>query len=213
MHISDGIVPVPLSVATWVLAIAGVARGLRTLPLERVPRTALVSAAIFAAAATIRFPLGVTSLHPILNGLAGILLGPAVLPAYFVGLLLQALLLQFGGVTSLGLNTVILAFPAVVAGHGFRFICRRVPSKRALFLCAAFMGVLAPLLSSLLWAGALLISGKAFAPLASLGMIPHLFLACIEGVLAGTIVSYLYRFRPEFLFSLSEGTKCAEEGH
>jgi cobalt/nickel transport system permease protein len=204
MHISDGIVPVPLAVATWGLTIAGVSYGLRCLSLDRVPRAALVAAVVFAAAATIRFPLGVTSVHPVLNGLAGILLGSAVLPAYFVGLLLQALLLQFGGVTSLGLNTAILAFPAVLAGYGFRALRRRFPSPTALFWCAVFMGVLAPLLSSFLWAGALLFSGKSFAPLASLGLIPHLLLSVVEGGMAGTVVSYLHRFRPEFLLPMGE---------
>lgn len=133
MHISDGIVPVPLAAAAWGVALVSVARGLRFLTLERVPRAALVSAVVFIAAATVRFPLGVASLHPVLNGLAGILLGPAVLPAYFVGLLLQALLLQFGGVTSLGLNTLILAFPAVGAGYVFRVLRRQFPSKKTCF--------------------------------------------------------------------------------
>ncbi|MBL8023582.1 MAG: energy-coupling factor ABC transporter permease [Elusimicrobia bacterium] len=205
MHISDGIVPVPLAAAAWGVALVSVARGLRFLTLERVPRAALVSAVVFIAAATVRFPLGVASLHPVLNGLAGILLGPAVLPAYFVGLLLQALLLQFGGVTSLGLNTLILAFPAVGAGYVFRVLRRQFPSKKNLFWSAAIVGVLAPLFSSALWAGTLFFSEKSFAPLASLGMVPHILLALIEGGVAGTVADYLGRFRPEFISSSEEG--------
>ncbi|WVM89838.1 energy-coupling factor ABC transporter permease [Halopseudomonas pachastrellae] len=72
------------------------------------PLAALLGAA-FMVASTLHMPVGVGSVHLILNGLAGLLLGWAVFPLFFVALLLQAALFSFGGFTVLGANLLIMA--------------------------------------------------------------------------------------------------------
>jgi cobalt/nickel transport system permease protein len=66
---------------------------------------------------TIHVPVGVGSVHLILNGLIGLLLGWLAFPVIFVALILQALLFSFGGFAVLGANTLLLAAPAVLAHY------------------------------------------------------------------------------------------------
>lgn len=129
MHIAEGVAPWPLAVGGTFIAVAGVAYGLKTMRDEQIPRTALVASAMFASSLLVRLPLGPSYVHPTLNGLAGLLLGWAALPALTVSLFLQALLFQFGGLTSLGLNTVVMGGPAIVCHALFRRALSRVSAS------------------------------------------------------------------------------------
>jgi hypothetical protein len=80
---------------------------------ERLPQVYVVSA--FFVASFIHVPVGPAAVHLVLNGLCGLLLGWLAFPAILVGLTLQALLFQFGGLTTLGVNTFNLAFQMLVA--------------------------------------------------------------------------------------------------
>lgn len=82
---------------------------------EKIPQIAVVTAAVFVAC-LFKIPVPPTSLHLMLAGLAGVLLGPIAFVCVFVCLLLQALLLQFGGITVLGVNTLLMGIPAI-AGY------------------------------------------------------------------------------------------------
>jgi cobalt/nickel transport system permease protein len=90
----------------------GTALGLGRMDYQRVPRVAMLSAAFFVAS-LLSVPVGPTYIHPLLNGLMGLVLGWAAFPALLVALLLQAVFFQYGGLTTLGLNTVNMALPAV----------------------------------------------------------------------------------------------------
>ncbi|WVM90120.1 energy-coupling factor ABC transporter permease [Halopseudomonas pachastrellae] len=70
--------------------------------------------AAFFIASTVHVPVGVGSVHLVLNGLAGLLLGWSVFPLFFVALLLQAALFSFGGFMVLGANLLTMAVPAVL---------------------------------------------------------------------------------------------------
>ncbi|MDY0241405.1 MAG: energy-coupling factor ABC transporter permease, partial [Rhodospirillaceae bacterium] len=76
----DGILSAPVLIAGGAVALAGIAWALRRLDADDIPRTALVTAAFFVAA-LIHFPVGPTSVHLILNGLTGIMLGWTAFPA------------------------------------------------------------------------------------------------------------------------------------
>ena len=90
MHLSEGVLHTPVLLAGVALAAIGVAVGLRRLDSERLPLTALFAAAFFVAS-TIHVPVGIGSVHLILNGMAGLFLGWAVFPAFLIALLLQVL--------------------------------------------------------------------------------------------------------------------------
>ncbi len=112
MHISEGILSGPVLISGATLAAAGTAVGLKKLDYDRIAQSGILAASFFVAA-LIHVPVGPSSVHLILNGIVGLLLGWAAFPIILVALLLQAVLFQFGGITTLGVNTVIMALPAV----------------------------------------------------------------------------------------------------
>jgi len=79
----------------------------------------------FFVASLIHIPIGPSSAHLVLNGLVGVLLGWAAFPSIFVGLVLQALVFQFGGLTTLGVNTFAMAMPGVVVYFAFKNLLRK----------------------------------------------------------------------------------------
>ena len=83
MHIAEGVLAAPVLAAGGALAAAGCAVGLRRLDESRLMPTALLSAAFFTAS-LITVPIGPSSVHPLLNGLTGALLGWAAFPAITV---------------------------------------------------------------------------------------------------------------------------------
>ncbi|MCP4715916.1 MAG: cobalt transporter CbiM, partial [Deltaproteobacteria bacterium] len=172
MHISEGVLSAPVLISGVVLAGTGLAIGLKKMEYDRVPEVALLAAAFFVAS-LIRIPLGPSSCHLALSGAIGVLLGWSVFPAIVVGLTLQALLFQFGGLTTLGVNTVIMALPALVCCFLFNGLCRS--SCSALASAASFAcGFLSIALGTLLMALALVTTGKHFSEIAVSIIIAHL---------------------------------------
>ena len=101
MHISEGVLSAPVLITGAVLTAVGVGIGLKKMDYEKIPEVAVLTSAFFVAS-LIHIPIGPSSVHLILNGLIGLLLGWSAFPAILVGLALQAILFQFGGFTSLG---------------------------------------------------------------------------------------------------------------
>ncbi|MCA1909870.1 MAG: energy-coupling factor ABC transporter permease, partial [Magnetospirillum sp.] len=137
-HIPDGVAAIPVLVAGAALSLGGMALGLRHLTPERLPKAAMLSA-LFFVASLVHFPVGISSVHLLMGGLAGILLGWAAFPAIAVGLVLQAALFGFGGVVVLGVNLANIALPAVLAG----LLGRRLLGRPALAGAVAAGGAVA----------------------------------------------------------------------
>ena len=140
MHISEGVLSAPVLITGATLTAAGVAVGLRKMANESIPQVAVLTSAFFVAS-LIRIPLGPSAVHLVLNGLLGLLLGWAAFPAILVGLLLQGLIFQFGGLTTLGINTFIMAAPAIICHYLFaRGIAQRNSSVAASLAFACGFG-------------------------------------------------------------------------
>jgi cobalt/nickel transport system permease protein len=185
----------PVLASGSLLAVGGLAVGLRRLPWQRIMGVALLSSAFFAAS-LIHIRLGAGSAHLILNGLLGAMLGWACVPAIFIALLFQCLLFQFGGLATLGVNTCILAGPALLLG----LICRPwFRSGRFLSPAAFCCGALAVAGSAALGALALILSGEAFAASAVALLAGHLPIMLIEGLITAVAVGFLARVRPDLL--------------
>lgn len=193
MHLVDGLVPVPAVVACSVIAAAGVAYGLRHLTPDRLPQAAMVGSAFFVAS-LIHVPLGPSSVHLILGGLAGILLGVAAFPAVLVALLLQAIFFGFGGLTVLGVNAIILALPAVVCGGLARRGLTRWPA-----LAGGLAGACAVLMSAVLCAGLVSLAGEGFWSVAQALVLAHLPVAVVEGLVTAAVTVFLARVRPDVM--------------
>ncbi len=197
MHISEGVLSAPVLVAGVVLAAGGVSLGLKKMEYERIPEVAVLTSAFFVAS-LIHVPIGPSSAHLVLNGLIGLLLGWPAFSAILVGLSLQALLFQFGGITSLGVNTFNIALPAVVSFYLFRlFTIKHDPYM--LVFSAFLCGVVGILGSALLVALSLVTTGEAFLTVAKLIVIAHLPVMIIEGLITATAVVSLKKIRPELL--------------
>ena len=70
MHISEGILSLPVLAAGAGLAVAGTGLGLKSMSDRDMVKVAVVSSALFVAT-LIKVPLGPSSVHLILNGLFG----------------------------------------------------------------------------------------------------------------------------------------------
>jgi cobalt/nickel transport system permease protein len=202
MHICEGVLSgtahgQELLLAGAAAAALGTAVGLYKLDYERVPRVAVLSSAFFVAS-LIQVPLGPTSEHLILAGLLGLVLGWAAFPAVLVALLLQVVFFSIGGVTTLGLNTLVMAAPAVACNYLFRGAIRS-RSEWLVYAAGFVAGATAVLLGGLLNAGVLLWAGEPFGFIANVVAILHLPLALIEGLVTGSVVVLLRKVRPELL--------------
>ncbi len=197
MHISEGVLSAPVLAGGAALSAAGLALGLRKMGFERLPQVALLSA-VFFVASLIHLPVGPASLHLVLNGLVGLLLGWAAFPAIFVGLTLQAILFQYGGLTGLGVNTLSMALPAVICYYAFAPWLRR-GGKAALLTAAFAAGFCSVLLAGVITALSLYLSGEAFLAAAWGVLAASLPAMVIEGVVTSAAVWFLKMVRPSSL--------------
>jgi cobalt/nickel transport system permease protein len=195
MHISEGVLSFPVLAAGAGLALPAVLHATRRLPWERIMSVGVFAAGFFIAS-LVHVPLGPGSVHLILNGLLGAMLGWAALPAVAAALFLQALLFHFGGLTTLGVNICIMGFPAVACGLLFR---RRLSLPGAHQAAAFACGACAVLFSAILCALALALSGEAFVPAARAIVLFHLPIMLIEGALTAVIVAFVSRAAPDML--------------
>jgi cobalt/nickel transport system permease protein len=194
MHISEGVLSVPVLAVGWGTAAAGLGIGLKKTKPEDLPRTALVSAVLFLVS-LVHVPLGPSSIHLTMLGLAGLLLGWSAFPALFIALFLQGMLLQFGGLLSLGVNTTIMGTAALV---GFS-IGKLLPAK-AKYPAAFIAGFLAVMIGSVLVVLALFASSMDLALTAKLIFAANLPLALVEGIISAVMVIFLSRMMPDTAF-------------
>jgi cobalt/nickel transport system permease protein len=200
MHVSEGILSAPVLAGGAAAAAAGLGWSLPRLPWNRLMEVGLLSAAFFVAS-LVHFPVGPSSVHLIMNGLIGAVLGWAALPALAVALFLQALLFQFGGISTLGVNICIMALPAVFCGRFFRpLILREKTRSLGAFLC----GALSVACSALLLALFLALSNEAFFAAAGAVLLLHIPVMLLEGLVTAVMVRIVFRVSPE-LFTDSAG--------
>jgi cobalt/nickel transport system permease protein len=178
------------------LAAAGTAIGLKKLDYDRIAKAGILSAAFFVAS-LIHVPVGPANAHLILNGLVGLLLGWAAFPAILVALVLQAVLFQFGGITGLGVNTIIMALPAVLC----YLVCSPFLHKNPkLALSAAFAcGFFSVLLSALVLGLALVFTEENFFEVSAIVIAGHIPVMIIEGLITAMCVAFLRKVQPTML--------------
>lgn len=198
VHMGDG----ALSTAWVASGFAGMALllavALWRLREEAIPRIGVLTAAFFVASSVhIKLAVLPTSVHLILNGLVGVVLGRRAPLAISVGLGLQYLLLQHGGLTTIGINTCIVGVPALAAGALYPVLRRLgVPA----FARGALLGGGAVAGAVTLNFLALLLGGKEdWERLAQLVLLAHVPVVIIEGAMLGVLVTYLEKVKPEML--------------
>jgi cobalt/nickel transport system permease protein len=183
--------------AGGVAAAAAVAVGVRALDEQRIPRVAIVAAAFFALS-LFSIPLGASSVHLLLGGLMGLILGVSIFPAVLAALLLQAVMFGFGGLTSIGVNTINIALPGAIAGMIFAPLVAQADVARAALyggICAACAVLGTGLMVSL----SLYASSPDFAASSRIVVFSYAPLLVVEALVTGFCVSFVKRVKPELL--------------
>ncbi|BFM41078.1 cobalt transporter CbiM [Synechocystis sp. LKSZ1] len=212
MHLPDGLLP------AWACGTGYGLTGLLTWfslrqinrqadPSQGIPKAALLTAAFFVAS-SLRIPLPPASVHLVLNGLLGVVLGYYAIPAILVGLFLQAVLLGHGGLTTLGLNTVIMGVPALLAYFLFQLryhLGQREPTPWLTAIFAFISGCLGLSLALLIFWGLILLTlpndlDQGAERLAVYGLvIAHLPIVGLEGFFTALLVLFLQRVKPKLI--------------
>jgi cobalt/nickel transport system permease protein len=199
MHIADGVLSTQVMVAANVVAAGGVAGCLRRIDYERVPRIGVL-AAVFFMASFIHVNIGPSSVHLLLNGLLGLLLGWAALPALAVALFLQTILLGFGGMSALGANILGMGMPALAVGLAFSKRCRSAETPRQAMVWGALAGGVSVLLTCACLALLLHLSNpQAYAAAVKALVLAHVPVAVAEAIVVGAAVAFLHKVRPDLL--------------
>lgn len=213
MHIPDGILPLPVTLGGYAVSVGVAWYCIRQInrredPRAAVPKAALLTAAFFVAS-LIQIPLPPAGVHLVLGGLLGATLGVFAFPAILVGLFFQAVMFGHGGITTLGINGVILGIPALAAAWLFHFHARRPnpsPMRTGIFGCLA--GAASIILSLVFFTGILITNMPAHLDVGAecsalfILLAAHVPLIILEGIMTGFVVAYLRRVKPQLLVGL-----------
>ncbi|MGD0229854.1 MAG: energy-coupling factor ABC transporter permease [Syntrophorhabdales bacterium] len=212
MHISEGILPFQWALLWFIVAAPFLAVGLHRLKrssegdLSFKPLVGFMAAVVFIISCIpIPVPTVGTCSHPCGTAISAILLGPAlsVLVAA-VALLIQALLLAHGGLTTLGANIVSMG---VVGSFSGFLVFRLLRACRVSLTVAGFAAGLAAdwltyLATSFILAAAL--KGKEpflplFLKIAAAFVPTQVPLGFLEGAMTAGMVVLLQKKRPDLL--------------
>jgi len=226
MHISEGILPFSWAIFWSLAVIPFVALGVRRLnslardDLSLKPLVGLLAAVVFIISCMpIPVPTAGTCSHPCGTGVAAILVGPLVsVVIAAVALLIQALFLAHGGLSTLGANTFSMGVVGSFLGWlAFRGV-RRMGGSLA--LSGFIAGILADW-GTYACTSLILASGiRGDAPLLPLfakvvvAFIPtQLPLGILEGVITAGMVTLLYKKRPDLLVRMKVITERELQNH
>ena len=210
MHIPDGFLPATVCAAGYIVAAPVTWYSIRKInqkenPRADIPKASLLTAAFFVVS-WIHIPVPPTSVHLVLNGLLGAVLGYFAFPAILIGLFFQAVMFQHGGLTTLGVNALIMGLPALLSYYIFRL--RNIIGKRQRIMTGVFgflAGFISVGVSVGMFAVILLTSITAHLDIATEQAaiytlaLAHLPLMVIEGVFTALVTVFLWRVRPQLL--------------
>ncbi len=211
MHIPDGFLDAPTSVAAGAVAAVGVAVALRKagdeLDEKTAPMAGLVAAFIFAVQ-MLNFPVGAgTSGHLLGGALAAVLVGPwTAILCMSVVLLTQSLLFADGGITALGSNITLMGIVTVIVGWVVVKTVTRLASNstRAVVVGAFLAALISVPVASVAFVGLYEVGGTANIPLGSLiaAMVGwHVLIGLGEAVITGLTVSSVLAVRPDLVYA------------
>jgi len=212
MHISEGILPLPWAGLWFAVVLPFVAWGLRDLRIKSArapvfkPMVGLIGAAVFVISCMpIPVPTAGTCSHPCGTGLAAILIGPFLtVVVSSVALLLQALFLAHGGLTTLGGNIMSMGVVGAFTGWTVFRVTRRfgLPVWGAAFLAGMLSDWATYATTSFELASALHGSNsflKLFAAIGVSFMPTQIPLGIFEGVITAAVYRFIATRRPSLL--------------
>jgi cobalt/nickel transport system permease protein len=214
VHIPDGFINAPASLAAGAVAAGGVGvslrRAARTLQDRQAPLAGLVAAYIFAVQ-MLNCPVAAgTSGHLLGGALAAILVGPwagALCVAVVLGV--QALLFADGGLSAIGLNVINMSLVTAWGGYAVFLLLRRaLPATKASVTAAAGVAAgISVVLASLAFVVEYAVGGNGGAPLgtvfaAMVGV--HTLIGIGEGVITALTVGVVLGVRPDLVYGAAD---------
>lgn len=195
MHLADGVLSTEMAVATTVGAAGMLAYSLYKTKEEEIPKISLMSA-VFFTFAMLSLPLGPSSVHPLLPALLGIILGKRAPIAVFIGLFIQAAVFQHGGITTLGVNTLLVGTPALIC---WQLFVRGYQGKKSPLVLSGLLGGLGVtltvvLLIGVLWATDIQYSQGMISTI-RLIVLSHIPLIFVEGGITAFAVGFIHKSR------------------
>lgn len=215
MHISEGVLPPGWAVLWFVVATPFVCWGVWQITRRKnadpsyIPLIGIFGAAVFVFSCfPIPVPVAGSTAHPAGTGMSAIFLGPtASVVVAFISLLLQALFLAHGGLTTLGGNTFSMGVMGSFSGYAAFLLGRML--RLNLFWSGFLAGVTADLVTYFGTSLEMSLALHGTKPLLSvLGQIFLAFmptqipLSLIEGAVTGGILVYVQKHRPDILRKL-----------
>lgn len=209
MHVPDGFLDIPTSIATGVASAAVVAYSLRRARTEisdaTAPMAGLVAAFIFAVQ-MINFPVGIgTSGHLMGGALAAVLIGPwTAMIALAVVVAVQALLFADGGLSALGSNVLLIGIVTVVVGYAVaKLVVSVLPKRPASAVPAAAVGALLSVpATAMVFVGLYAVGGASALDLGQLTAVMltwHVLIGIGEALITGLTVAAVVAARPDLV--------------
>jgi cobalt/nickel transport system permease protein len=210
MHIPDGFIDAPTSVAAGAVAVGVLGVSLRKsgemMEDKEAPLAGLVAAFIFAVQ-MLNFPVaGGTSGHLLGGLLAAVLVGPWIgALCVSVVLVVQALLFADGGLSALGLNIMNMAIVGAFVGYGIFLLARRLlPATRGgIVTAAAAAALVSVVLASVAFTLEYAVGGAGGASVgrvaaATVGV--HVLIGIGEALITALTVSAVLAVRPDLVY-------------
>ncbi|QVK22831.1 cobalt transporter CbiM [Shewanella dokdonensis] len=214
-HIPEGVLSAPVLITGALVTTAAVAYAIRKLDYDRLPQAAVLAACFFVAS-LVAVPAYPSSVHLLLNGLMGLMLGWLAVPALLVALLLQAVFFGFGGLLVLGVNCLNIALPALLSYYLVSPWLNRAllaNNRRQLFISGMIAGAIGVAGTGALVCLALVLSGPQYLAAGKIIMLTYLPLLLVESLITGAIVGFVAKVAPELLQRQLPQPLVAEESH
>ena len=195
MHISDGIISIEVATVSAVATLAFCVYSFKNLTNEKIALVASMSA-LFFVTSFIHIPFVVTQIHLMLIGFIGIFLGSVAFISIAIALILQALLLGFGGLSSLGANILVMALPAYLVYLIFKLEILKKLNEKVKFFLVGFLGVF---ISSLLLFTVLVFSKDEYLAVAYSIIAVNIPTMILEGIVTMFLLLYIKKSMPKLL--------------
>lgn len=206
MHISDGILDPKICIGGYVLAACLVGVALKKVKQEDITKVSVVGAAFFVSS-LIHFKVGFSSVHLTLIGLVGIVLGVHSSLAIITGLFFQAVMFNHGGLSTLGVNSVLFSVPALIVYGIFDMVFKRIMNHTVLGVIAGILAGGAVVLALLCVMFILYFSGEGLRGFAYLFSISNGVLALVEGIVTAIAIMQILNVKPQMLQSYRQQVK------
>jgi len=193
MHISEGVLKPEILIGGAVISLAFSAYAMKKLKNEEIPLVAVFSA-LFFIGSFIHIPVGPASIHLVLNGIIGAILGVRAFISISIALLLQGLLFGYGGISTLGINTLNMAFPALLAYGIFALNIKNIWLKKVQYFSVGFISVG---LSALMLSLTLFLNTEALNLAAKVVFVSSLPIMLIEGFITLFAILFLRKVYPQ----------------